>query len=313
MSHLSTWSAGALALACAAFTPQLAACGLLEKMPDRDDWAEYPLRWVDDGTLLVGHGHRISLRKTGGESPDEHVLVLDAEDRLPDHASGCFSGRRMVFTEYQRRPGTEGSGDDLAVVAYRQVSFENDYEGPSISDGHVPDLLDPRDCSPLPASALVVSADGFRSRLDTALDSSSNRVLLIDNPGRFERGDDGWPTSAVWIDADGTAGEIFEVPPGPWVRDEVRSDLSCFSCGCDCYRFMDIAVAQKNLFAVVYGRGHYREDLGVYRLDLEDVRAGWDKIVDEPVFPPIAVSPDGCRLAVGGGTVQIEELCGAGR
>lgn len=81
-------------------------------------------------------------------------------------------------------------------------------------------------------------------------------------------------------------------PPDMISRAAIIPGHSCFSCGCECYRHMDLIPVRGRLFVHVHGGMVQPHLLGLFELRHGDLIPVIPGKVENPIF-----SDDGCKLA----------------
>ncbi|CUK02570.1 hypothetical protein PH7735_02615 [Shimia thalassica] len=117
-----------------------------------------------------------------------------------------------------------------------------------------------------------------------------------------------WPMSAWVIDFEQNDASKIELPAGPWVKEHPES-LACFSCGCGCYRNLDMYLSGDRVYAHVWGRGYPRQEQGIFAIDAENTRKGWKLVAKGVIARHVAFSPDGCRMAYAHSRTTVLDLC----
>lgn len=163
-----------------------------------------------------------------------------------------------------------------------------------------------------PETAIVLpgSAGGRREAIAPSYDWGGGRYLWYEVAANFDADRPTWPLRAWWVSRDGQVEGELELPAGPWVRKYTFwYSLQHFSAGPATYSHMRVIAAGGRVFIHVYGRAVADRVASVYELD--QAAGAWRRRVAGELDGPVAVSPDGCRLAYArAGEMAVLEVCG---
>lgn len=150
-------------------------------------------------------------------------------------------------------------------------------------------------------------------------DAQSGRTLLFFTGKMLgpEAYEPGWaPFDAWWFDPQTGSLAHIVIPDGPWfsdvAADPILRPMSCFSCGCDCYRHYDVKVSAGSIFIrITAEHGALRDaTTGIYVLRPASLK--WQKVPGTESSTALdQIDGDGCRIALNrSGSVEVQSLCG---
>jgi hypothetical protein len=162
------------------------------------------------------------------------------------------------------------------------------------------------------ATVLPGSAGRRRQAIASSYDWGGGRYLWYEVAPNFDADRPSWPLRAWWVSRDGQVEGELELPAGPWVRKyTLWYTLKHMSAGPATYSHMRVIAASGRVFIHVFGRAVADRVASVYELD--HAAGEWRRRVAGELDGPVAVSPDGCRLAYArGGEMEVLEVCGSG-
>lgn len=119
---------------------------------------------------------------------------------------------------------------------------------------------------------------------------------------------DRWPMVTWLTDLEQNTATRVELPKGPWVR-EYSEKLKCFSCGCGCYRKLDLYPVGSKIYGHVWGIGYPPSVQGIYSFDLSSPENTWEEVVSGVSAKSVSFSRSGCKLAYATSELIVLDLC----
>lgn len=151
-----------------------------------------------------------------------------------------------------------------------------------------------------------------RVRWNRSLDvvrSNTQPSYLFYRKGRdFNAKPDAWPMIAWLADLELHTATRIEIPAGPWVGEH-KERLRCFSCGCGCYRRLDLFLVNDKIYGHASGIGYPKKVQGIYRLDEMSSARGWTPIVTGTAAASVTFSKSGCKLAYIDPSLVVLDIC----
>ncbi len=144
------------------------------------------------------------------------------------------------------------------------------------------------------------------SWVNSVRDGQSSRYLLHRDHQRDPGDPKWWPKSAWAVDLSDGSINSLSLPPGPWVGN-LKS--GCFSCGCGCYRNVDLYMSNNEVYVHVWGYPYSANIQGIYALRFKSGAANWQQVVSGVVAHPIVFAPDGCRVAIARPGLEVHHVC----
>jgi hypothetical protein len=149
----------------------------------------------------------------------------------------------------------------------------------------------------LPLPAAEGSDPDYRSEVRSFRDSDGS-YILYETHANFDANDTPWPLTAWRLSPDLSTVRPFLLPAGPWIVPHgPGKQLSCFSCGCSCYSHFDLMGTHGRLYAHIHGKAVSERSAGLYTLIVPAGKPAWRQVIKGRLPGPIALSPDGCRVA----------------
>ena len=146
--------------------------------------------------------------------------------------------------------------------------------------------------------------DFVSGELSRVYDSSQYKFLYYrDLPfGNYTKD---WEMSGWVVNSNSIIEKELGIPPGPWINEHsIFKELSCFSCGCECYEHSELKYQNNQIYISIWGDVVKEKHKGVYRLVGEKENYGWVKMASCDVQKYFSISLDGENLvyACGGNT-----------
>jgi hypothetical protein len=137
----------------------------------------------------------------------------------------------------------------------------------------------------------------FPNDIESFYDSYKVNYVLYEKTDIFDSKRGVWPLSAWRVTPNLELIERYTLPPGPWVKKHsFLKQISCFSCGCECYSNMKLHGGGGKIYAHIWGKAIDRDEAGIYRLEEIDGKANWSNLFLGNFGNQIIVSPDGCTV-----------------
>lgn len=135
------------------------------------------------------------------------------------------------------------------------------------------------------------------NRIESFYDSSKGNYVIYETTNKFDLNDHVWPISAWRISTTLDIVEKHSIPAGPWVeKHSWLKQLSCFSCGCECYSHMKLFGGGGRIYAHVWGKAVDDSSAGIYRLEQNNSKSNWVHLYTGNFEDHTIVSPDGCNI-----------------
>ena len=107
----------------------------------------------------------------------------------------------------------------------------------------------------------------YGEAISSHYDQAQDNYLLYETTSEFESNNKRWPLTAWRIKPHLRLIDRHALPPGPWVKEHsLLKQLSCFSCGCQCYSHMRLNAGGGKVYAHIWGKAMDSADVGIYRL-----------------------------------------------
>jgi hypothetical protein len=149
----------------------------------------------------------------------------------------------------------------------------------------------------------------FSQDMRSSFDESSGQYFWYLATRDFDLNNPHWPLKGWWVTPEGRVTETVILPSGPWIKKfSMLYTLRFFSCGPQCYSYMEMWAGNGQLYIAVWGRAIDPSVRGVYRLDAQG--QAWEKIISGTVDNGLILSPRGCQIAFAtGDRLQVMTVC----